>query len=227
MHEPRFRVQPPWGRTMGWYETQVAARVIDWFLSTEAMGSQRALALAPATGQILEIGPGTGNNFRRYPVATEELTTLSREPELHPRALEQAFARGLRTKHVPGDAQELPFAAESFDTVVATFLLCSVRDPRAALRECARVLRPGGQLLFLEHVHDAAPFRATVQRWLSPLNQLLLGNCTLTRRTDAMILEQGFLVEDIVHYEAPSLPWPHRYAIRGRACRPRLQAELQ
>lgn len=106
------------------------------------------------------------------------------------RAAEAADAAGVELELVNATAESLPFASASADVVVSTFCLCSVRSPHAVLAEAARVLRPGGRLLLLEHVSAAAgtPL-ARKQRALDPLQQALAGNCHLTRRTGALLAE--------------------------------------
>lgn len=135
-----------------------------WAGEKRGMARLRRELLAAARGAVLEIGAGTGLNLRHYPAGLDELVLaepgsrmgshidLDRGPEGVPVRLEQA------------PAEYLPFADASFDTVVATLVLCTVGDPERAVSEVARVLRPGGRLLFLEHVRAKAGWRAALQR---------------------------------------------------------------
>ena len=147
---------------------------------------RRAL-LKDVRGDVLEVGAGTGANLRHYPPSVK-LTLTEPDPHMRKR-LPGAVAAG---------AEELPFADGSFDTVVCTLVLCSVKDPARALAEMRRVLKPGGRLLFLEHVAAADnPKRLRWQRRVEPLWKRVMGNCHMTRDTLAEIERAGFRVEDV------------------------------
>ncbi len=172
----------------------------------------RAPLLAQARGQVLEIGAGDGANLPFYPSQTQ--VTL-----LEPNRYLLAYLRdrwpdvrctvigGLR-----GWGEQLPFAEGQFDTVVATHVLCSVRDQEQVLAEIKRVLCPGGKFLFLEHV--AAPSRSltfVVQRVLNPAWSALGDGCHLTRDTGATIRAAGFRSVEVRSFRAPypSFVSPH------------------
>jgi SAM-dependent methyltransferase len=143
---------------------RVFALAYDPFLArAERLGIAQARRelLADARGRVLEIGAGTGLNLPHYPAGLEVVYT---EPDPH-------MAKRLRRRGaevVEAGAETLPFADDSFDTVVSTLVLCTVPDVPAALREVARVLRPGGRLLFLEHVR--APSGSSLERWQDRLH---------------------------------------------------------
>jgi ubiquinone/menaquinone biosynthesis C-methylase UbiE len=144
------------------------ARGYDRFIkSTEDAGlrDQRRSLLARAEGRTLEIGAGTGTNLPLYPELVSELVLT--EPDPHMR--EQLKKKGpAETEVVDAGAERLPFPDSNFDTVVATLVLCTIPDPQAALSEIARVLKPGGRLLFLEHVRASDPKTA---RWQDRLER--------------------------------------------------------
>lgn len=158
----------------------------------------RAELLADVTGEVLEVGAGTGNNLAHYGPGVTRLVVT--DPE-------SAMLDRLRPKlggvpaSVPVSVERasltsLPFADGSFDTVVGTLVLCSVPDQAAALAEIARVLRPGGSLVFLEHVAaDGRPKRLAWQRRVEPVWKRLMGGCHLTRRTAAAIEAAGFTID--------------------------------
>jgi len=153
--------------------------------------------LSAAGGEVLEIGAGTGANLPFYAAAVGRLVLTDPDPamlsRLEPR-LDQGRAARVETRQAPADA--LPFADASFDAVVCTLVLCSVPDPARALAEVRRVLRPGGRLLFLEHVAaDDRPSRLAWQRRIEPLWMRFAGNCHLTRPTGEAIRRAGFAVE--------------------------------
>jgi len=195
-------------------------RLYDAFMaSVERAGltDWRTALLADARGVTLELGPGTGTNLARYPDAVERLLLL--EPEPHMRSL---LAPKLASARCPaellaGPAEAIPLPDHSVDTVVSTLVLCSVADPARVLAEVRRVLRPGGQLLFLEHVrhHDAG--LARWQRRLTPWWSIVAGNCHLDRDTEASLVQAGFALDPIHHAGLPKAPAVVRPTIRGAA----------
>jgi ubiquinone/menaquinone biosynthesis C-methylase UbiE len=203
---------------MGWYEQKVFNPfILDKALDVPEVNAERARLLAEASGDILEIGLGTGLNLPSYPPSVAEIVSVGRERELHPYATRRAAARGMRVAHTPGDARCLPFDAARFDVVVCSFVLCTVPEPARAVRELARVLRRGGRLLFLEHVIAARGARRAFQRLLrAPMRPLLCG-CEVTRDSERTIVENGFAIQRIERHDLPSMAWLHRGVIRGVA----------
>ncbi|APR81641.1 Phosphatidylethanolamine N-methyltransferase [Minicystis rosea] len=205
---------------MGWYEQAIFNPfILDRFIDVPSIAAERRRALASASGEVLEIGLGTGLNLPSYPDTVRALVALGPEEAITPRAARRAVQRGLSMDHVSGDARSLPFATGRFDTVVATFVLCTIPEPARAVREMARVLRPGGRLLFLEHVADTGGARRMAQRiGNAPLRPLLCG-CEVIRDSERAIADNGFTIIDIVRFEARTSPlmWLHRPMIRGVA----------
>jgi ubiquinone/menaquinone biosynthesis C-methylase UbiE len=130
------------------------------------LGDKRRSLLARAEGRTLEIGAGTGTNLELYPESVSGLVLA--EPDEHMRRQLERKIAPLEAEVVDADAERLPFPDASFDTVVATLVLCTIPDPPAALSEILRVLKPGGRLLFLEHVRSSDPKRA---RWQDRLER--------------------------------------------------------
>jgi ubiquinone/menaquinone biosynthesis C-methylase UbiE len=160
-----------------------------------------------AEGRVLEIGAGTGHSFRYYEKAREVVAT---EPD--PLMLAQARKRleelGLThvelRQHV---AEDLPFEDGSFDHVVSVFVLCTVRDPRSALSQVRRVLKPGGTLRFVEHVRYDGGLRGLVQDAIAPVWRYLGSGCHVNRRTAETIVEAGFQLVDLRrHVMRPGIP---------------------
>jgi ubiquinone/menaquinone biosynthesis C-methylase UbiE len=151
------------------------------------------------SGSVLEIGAGTGATLALYPAAVTRLALC--EPDRHMRRKLQARCAGLppgRVEVADAPAQALAWPDGSFDAVVSSLVLCSVPDQPAALAEVRRVLKPGGKLVFLEHVAaDGNPPRLKWQKRVEPLWKHLMGNCHLTRRTEAAIAAAGFRIERI------------------------------
>ena len=174
---------------------------------TEEAGlrAMRQRLLAGAKGQVIEIGAGTGANLPCYGPEVESLTVT--EP-LTPmmRKLERRIRDGSSSaKVLRAPAEDLPFDSETFDVAVSTLVLCGVDDQPRALRELRRVLRPGGRLLFLEHVRSDDPAVARVQDRLNWLNRIVIC-CNLNRPTLDTIKQAGFTVTSLEHIALPKAP---------------------
>lgn len=179
----------------------------------------RSELLAGLDGVVLEVGAGTGANLDLYPPSVSELVLT--EPDRHMRGRLAPAARKRSATVHDAPAEELPFAEGSFDAVVATLVLCSVRDPDAALASIHRVLRPGGQLVFIEHVAaDERPSRLAWQRRIEPAWKLIAGNCHLTRRTEDAIVRSGFELGHVTRESMRKAPGVVRPTIRGVARKP-------
>ena len=165
------------------------------------MGDRRRRLLAGARGAVLEIGGGTGANLANYR-DVERVVVAEPDPFMR-RRLEQKLADARVPVEVSvAGAEALPFPDGSFDTVVSTLVLCTVPDQEAALDEVRRVLRPGGKLLFIEHVR-AVGSRARWQDRIEPLWRRLLGGCHPNRDTVAAIEEAWFEIDTIESFHPP------------------------
>ena len=153
--------------------------------------------LAGAAGRVIEVGAGNGLNFAHYPPAVTEVVAVEPEPYLRERAQEAAAEADVAVRVVDGVADALPAEPASFDVAIASLVLCSVPDQAAALAEMRRVLRPGGELRFYEHVMSDTPRRAAIQRRLDAWRvwPKLCGGCHLGRDTTAAIEAAGFRIE--------------------------------
>jgi ubiquinone/menaquinone biosynthesis C-methylase UbiE len=168
--------------------------------------------LAGARGRVLELGAGTGANLDHYPDAVTELVLTEPEEPMAKRLRPRAGAASV----VVAPAEELPFADASFDTVVSTLVLCTVRDPQAAMAEIRRVLKPDGRLLLFEHVRAGDPGLARWQDRLLPIHRRIAHGCHPNRDTAALLARAGFDVD----VEATRLPKAPKYvqpSIRGTA----------
>jgi ubiquinone/menaquinone biosynthesis C-methylase UbiE len=180
----------------------VMSRLYDRFMrQSEAacLERWRTELLHDLSGSVLEVGAGTGATLGLYPSAVVKLVLC--EPDAHMRRKLQARCSALspgRADVSDCPAQALRWPDGSFDAVVSSLVLCSVPDQRAALAEIRRVLKPGGRLLFLEHVAaDSNPARLKWQKRVEPVWKHLMDNCHLTRRTEAAIAAAGFRIERI------------------------------
>lgn len=183
---------------MSWFMATIYDQLM-WKAELAGLGEWRAELLAGVAGTLLEVGAGTGANLAYYPPGLERLVLT--EPDVRMRArLSRRLASSAPRPAAPievidASLERLPFAAASFDVVVATLVLCSVGDPAAALAEIRRVLRPGGRLVFLEHVAAADGNRLRWQRRIEPLWRRIADNCHLTRRSEEAIVAAGFTLE--------------------------------
>jgi ubiquinone/menaquinone biosynthesis C-methylase UbiE len=179
----------------------------------------RATLLAGAGGDVLEIGGGTGLNLSHY---ADEVSTLTvTEPDASMlRRLERAAGRAAQSTTVlRAPAEDLPFEDASFDTVVSTLVLCGVDDQPRAVREIRRVLKPGGRLLFIEHVRSDDAAEGRRQDRINWLNRLVVG-CDCNRPTLETLERGGFVIDDVVHGELPKSPSFVRPMIVGSAACP-------
>jgi ubiquinone/menaquinone biosynthesis C-methylase UbiE len=158
---------------------------------------RRRELLAAASGRVVELGAGTGLNLRHYPGGLDELILVEPDAAMRQR-LARRLRRAKRTAEIVGaSAEQLPFGDHSVDTVVATLVLCTVDDPRLALQEITRVLRPDGKLLFLEHVRASTPRLARWQHRLrEPWRQFACG-CRCDRETVELMRACGFEFEEL------------------------------
>jgi ubiquinone/menaquinone biosynthesis C-methylase UbiE len=165
----------------------------------------RGRLLAGAAGTTLEVGAGTGLNLRHYPGAVTELVLTEPSPHMARRLRNRLKDAAVPARVERASAELLPFPDASFDTVVATFVLCTVPDMVPALSELRRVLRPGGRYLFLEHVRsDDADLAARQDRWHVPWR--LFGDGCNCNRDIAAVITAFFDVEEITHGRQPRMP---------------------
>jgi ubiquinone/menaquinone biosynthesis C-methylase UbiE len=177
-------------------------------------GAMRESLLADAEGRVLEIGGGTGTNLQYYR-GLDSLVVTEPEPAMLRRLRDKACEQAPQAELVQASAEDLPFEDASFDTVVSTLVLCGV-DQRRSLGEVRRVLRPGGRLLFLEHVRSEDPALARFQDRINGLSRFLVG-CDCNRQTLTAIEAAGFTVSQVEHATTPEAPKFVRPLIIGTA----------
>ena len=188
---------------------------------TEKAGlrAMRRRLLADATGQVLEIGAGTGSNLPCYGPEVESLTVTEPSVPMMRRLERKVSDRGTAAKVLRAPAEDLPFNDDTFDVAVSTLVLCGVDDQPRAVRELRRVLRPGGRLLFFEHVRSDDPARARLQDRMNWLNRALV-MCDCNRPTLSTIKQAGFTVTALEHTALPMAPKFISPAIMGVATKP-------
>jgi SAM-dependent methyltransferase len=186
------------------------------------VAEHRTALLAGLTGRVIEVGAGNGLNFAYYPAGVTEIVAVEPEPYLRDLGVSAARHAVAPVRVVDGVAEDLPAADASFDAGVASLVLCSVRDQARALAELHRVIRPGGQLRFFEHVRAEGPAHARVQRLADTLWPLLAGGCHTSRDTLGAITAAGFRLGSLRRMRIPDsrLPWPNAPHAVGAAYRP-------
>lgn len=169
----------------------------------EAHGSveHRRELLAGVRGRVLEIGAGTGSNFALYPPEVECVVAVEPEPRLRAMADRAAAEATVPVEIRSNRAEELPGEKGSFDVAVFSLVLCTIEDVPAALAEAVRVLAPGGELRFYEHVRSPRPRFFRLQRALNPVWRVVGGGCNLTRDTERAITDAGFTIEEIRRFD--------------------------
>ena len=186
---------------MGLYERYVFPHVLDFAM--RAMNPLRADVLAKASGDVLEIGFGTGLNLRHYPGTVRRVFAID---PMH--ALERRVADRIASAPFPVERYRLradgrlPFDAGSFDCAAMTWTLCTIPDPGAALRELRRVLKPGAALLFIEHGRSEDARVARFQERWNPIQNVIGAGCNVNRKIDALIRDAGFRFEKLERFKA-------------------------
>lgn len=170
-----------------------------WVGERAGMARRRENLLAHADGRVLELGAGTGLNLPHYPDGLEELTLTEPAQPMIPKLERRARKSANDCRVVAASAEELPFEEDSFDTVVSTLVLCTVDDPQAAIAEIDRVLRPGGELLFLEHVRSDSKRLAGWQDRLHRPWHAFAAGCHANRPTVDLLRDSPLKVEAVNH----------------------------
>ncbi|MDT7538414.1 MAG: hypothetical protein QOI82_1999 [Actinomycetota bacterium] len=202
---------------MGMYGEQVLPRVINVVMNTKQTRVIRERVCAGLSGDVVEIGFGTGHNLPYLPPAVRSLRAVEPAGLGVRLAQERIAAAGVPVQVVGLDGQALPLDDASADAVLCTWSLCTIPDPVAAVREMRRVLRPGGALHFVEH--GRAPDEA-VRRWQDRLNgiqQRMAGGCNLNRDIPAILQAGGLRVTDLDTFYGKGEPKAYGYLYEGRA----------
>ena len=206
--------RPLFARFYGWVSPR---------MEPEGMGELRDELLAGVGGRVIEVGAGNGLNFSHYPPQTTEVLAVEPEPYLRGLAERAAAGAAVVVNVAAGDAGQLPAPNTSVDVGVISLVLCSVDDQHRALAELYRVIRPGGQLRFLEHVAAQTPALHRVQRLAdATIWPLVAGGCHTARNTLAAIRDAGFEITTLRRLRFPDnrIPVPAAPHALGVAIRP-------
>lgn len=201
---------------MGIYEDRVLPRIVDIALGSKAMGKLRRRACEGLSGEVLEVGFGSGRNVPYYPPGVARVRAVDPATVGRKLAAARVAASPVPVDYVGLDGRHLPVDDDAVDHVLITWSLCTIPDVDRALREVRRVLRHGGTLHFVEHGRAPDPAVARWQDRLTPIQRRLFGGCHLNRPIDALIKRSGLTMAtlDIGYQKGPK---PFTYMFQGTA----------
>lgn len=204
---------------MGLYARYLFPRLMNLSMQGNEAACYRKKVLHAAQGEILEVGFGTGLNLPYYPEQVRKIHSIDRNEGMNPLALKHIKQSPIRVDYHIGDAQSLPFADASFDTVVSTWTLCSIKDIKKALAEIYRVLKTEGKFIFVEH---GLSDQASIQQWqhlLTPLQKRMADGCHINRDIEKLIAGAGFHFETLTKEYAAGIPKVAGYFYYGIAAK--------
>ncbi|MEN8156942.1 MAG: class I SAM-dependent methyltransferase [Bacteroidota bacterium] len=183
---------------MGIYKKYVLPGLIDWACRSETSKEQREKLIPLATGQVLEIGIGSGNTLLLYDGAkVKHLTALDPMVELWERRRTDLSELEFEVNYIRGVAEHIPAEDNTFDTVVSTYTLCSVGQVESALKEMHRVIKPGGKLVFAEHGKAPDQGLERKQNFINPVWKRIGGGCNLNRDIPLLMEHNGFKLDGL------------------------------
>ncbi|MFE8071247.1 class I SAM-dependent methyltransferase [Marinobacteraceae bacterium S3BR75-40.1] len=191
-----------------WYEAHVFPHLLE--VTDRALREDRHQLLHQATGDVLEIGIGSGNSLPWYGTAVNRLVGLEPSADLLSHCREKLAEQvpPFPVELVQAGAEDLPFPENHFDTVVAFLVFCTIPEPERAARELRRVLKPGGRVLVFEHVRSERPGVARWQTRVDPVWKHLACGCHLDRDTANVFARAGFDTSRLTHWRHPRIPLP-------------------
>jgi ubiquinone/menaquinone biosynthesis C-methylase UbiE len=204
---------------MNWYSRRVLPQLLEWTMAGEPFARYRQQVLSETSGQVLEIGFGTGLNLAYYPEAVSSLTVVEPNVGMAKLAAPRIADAPLQVISKPLRGEALTMADNSFDWVVSTWTLCSIANLDGALEEIRRVLKPGGKFTFIEHGLSPEP---SLQRWqhrLTPLQKRIADGCHFDRAI-ADYVQAHLPLERLDTFYAEDLPRVGGYFYRGVAVKP-------
>ena len=163
-------------------------------LEKRKFSSIRRQLLNKATGQVLELGSGTGINFPLYPLGVQSVTAIEPNPHMTSRAIKNKSHAAVTIEIMQAGAENLPFEDHTFDTIVATLVFCTIPDAEKAVLEMKRLCKPNGTILMFEHVKMRNPILSKFQDWLTPAWKKVCDGCCLNRETVKLVKQNGLKI---------------------------------
>lgn len=201
---------------MGFYSNLIIPYCIDLAMSGSSLSQYRQQLLEDVSGEILEIGFGTGLNLPHYPEAVSKITTIDPNPGMKKLAASRINQSQITVDYKVLNGESLPMADQSFDSVVCTWTLCSIPLVEQAIAEVHRLLKPGGKFFFIEHGLSEDPGIQIWQNRLTPIQKVIADGCHLNRRIN-LLVKQKFPNVTIEQFYAPKLPKIIGYMYQGIA----------
>lgn len=202
---------------MAFYTKYIYPRIIDNILSTPEVMKYRKEVLKAVSGEVLEIGFGTGLNLTCYPSETKEITVIDTNAGMNSLAQKRVDKSNIKVHLKLLNAEILPFESNTFDTVVSTFTLCSIDNVDAAIQELYRVLKSDGKLIFLEHGLSADTKISKLQNFINPFYRIPSDGCNLNRDIKDIIYKNGFNFEFIEQFYSKDMIKLAGYLYKGIA----------
>ena len=199
---------------MGVYQEHILPHLVNLAMRNRQLASYRERTIRLAEGRVLEIGVGSGLNLPLYTNRATEILGLDPHPKLL--AMASQKSRSIPSRFIEGSAESIPLDDATIDTVVTTWSLCTIPDVVAALAEMRRVIKPDGQLLFVEH---GQALENSVRKWqnrLTPVWKRLAGGCHLNRPISSLIQDAGFRISEVRTGYLPG-PKPMTFTYEGSA----------
>lgn len=201
---------------MSFYAEVIAPRIMDWGLSSPGLAKYRQEVLSNVQGEVLEIGFGTGINLSYYPKQLQKLVTVDANPGMNALAQKRLETSTITVDNRVLNGENLPMADSSFDCVVSTWTLCSIKNVEQAIAEIHRVLKPGGKFYFIEHGLSNEPSVQIWQNRLNFINKALFVGCHINRNIKQLIATQ-FDDLTIEEFYSPNTPKIDGYMYKGVA----------
>ncbi|NEP59032.1 MAG: class I SAM-dependent methyltransferase [Symploca sp. SIO2G7] len=201
---------------MGFYSKFILPRCLEWSMSTPQLASYRQEVLSEVSGDVLEIGFGTGLNLSYYPKSITKLTIIDINPGMNSIAQKRIKNSSMTVDSRILNGENLPMADNRFDSVVSTWTLCSITNVDQALQEIHRVLKPGGKFFFIEHGLSDQPKVQIWQNRLNPLQKIIGDGCHLNRNIKRLV-EHHLQLVALEQFYTPKVPKTHGYMYKGVA----------
>lgn len=201
---------------MGFYSQVILPNLLDWTMSNPRFSAYRQQVLSEVSGEVLEIGFGTGLNLPHYPESLEKITTIDANAGMNAKAKKRIQASKIQVDNRVLNGENLPMADNSFDSVISTWTLCSIANVEQALKEIHRVLKPEGRFFFIEHGLSDEPNVQVWQHRLTPLQKALGDGCHLNRNIEQLVQNQ-FQSLTLEKFYVPKTPKIGAYMYKGIA----------